>query len=54
MSNPDPQIQLEEKMVKELADERPYEAQQYVQTFVARKAKTLGRSKTSSLVFHGL
>lgn len=49
----DPQAQLEEKVMRELADGHPYEAQQYVQTFVARKAKTLGRSKTSSLVFHG-
>lgn len=30
-----------------------YEALQYVQSFVARKKKALGRSKTSQCVFHG-
>lgn len=50
----DPLKQLEEKLTKELQDGHPYEAQQYVQTFVARKKKTLGQNLTSTLVFHGL
>jgi hypothetical protein len=49
----DPKVQLEEKMRCELSDGHPYEAQQYVQTFVARKAKSLGQSKASALIFHG-
>eukprot|EP01035_Chromulina_nebulosa_P016966 gene16966-22461_t len=45
--------QLEEKMLNDLKSNHPYEAQQYVQSFLSRKKKTLGQNKTSSLVFHG-
>jgi len=45
--------QLEEKMIPQLQSNCFYEAQQYVQSFVARKKKVLGQSQTSSLVFHG-
>lgn len=45
--------QLEEKMLSELKNNHPYEALQYVQSFVARKKKILGQNTTSLLVFHG-
>lgn len=45
--------QLESKMMDDLEGGRPYEALQYVQSFVARKKKAMGQSKTSSVVFHG-
>lgn len=51
--NPDPITQLEEKMHSHLLNGKFYEAQQYVQSFVARKKKVLGQSVTSTLVFHG-
>ncbi len=44
--------QLDEKMVPELQGNHPYEALQYVQSFVARKKKLLGQNTTSQLVFH--
>ncbi len=45
--------QLEEKMIPHLKGTNFYEAQQYVQSFVARKKKALTESQTSALVFHG-
>jgi hypothetical protein len=45
--------QLESKMNADLSEGHPYEALQYVQSFVARKKKTLGQSGTSTFVFHG-
>lgn len=46
--------QLEEKMLAELRDGHPYEALQYVQSFVARKKKVVGQNTTSALVFRGV
>jgi hypothetical protein len=45
--------QVEAKMAAELKDNHPYEALQYVQSFVARKKKGLGQANTSAVVFHG-
>jgi len=45
--------QIEGKMQAELKDGHPYEALQYVQSFVARKKKALGQDLTSKVVFHG-
>ena len=45
--------QLESKMQAELSEGHPYEALQYVQSYVARKKKALGQSTTSVVVFHG-
>ena len=45
--------QIEGKMQAELKEGHPYEALQYVQSFVARKKKTLGQNATSTVVFHG-
>jgi hypothetical protein len=53
MTSTDPIAQLEEKLVVQLRNRQFYEAQQYVQSFVARKKKLLGQNQTSSLVFHG-
>src|SRR5688572_15382422 len=46
--------QLEEKMLAELQSGHPYEALQYVQSFVARKKKLVGQNVTSALVFRGV
>jgi hypothetical protein len=47
--------QVEDKMMAELnqTPSQPYEALQYVQSFLARKKKGLGQMNTSTLVFHG-
>ena len=45
--------QIEGKMRAELSDGHPYEALQYVQSYVARKKKALGQATTSTVVFHG-
>eukprot|EP00598_Pedospumella_elongata_P016107 CAMPEP_0185011708 /NCGR_PEP_ID=MMETSP1098-20130426/97930_1 /TAXON_ID=89044 /ORGANISM="Spumella elongata, Strain CCAP 955/1" /LENGTH=361 /DNA_ID=CAMNT_0027540749 /DNA_START=24 /DNA_END=1109 /DNA_ORIENTATION=+ len=45
--------QIEGKMQAELRDGHPYEALQYVQSFVARKKKALGQDTTSKVVYHG-
>lgn len=45
--------QIEGKMQAELKEGHPYEALQYVQSFVARKKKALGQDTTSTVVFHG-
>jgi hypothetical protein len=45
--------QIEGKMEAELKEGHPYEALQYVQSFVARKKKNLGQENTSTVVFHG-
>ena len=45
--------QLEEKIVEDLKAGAVYEALQYVQSFIARKKKTLGSNVASKLVFHG-
>lgn len=52
-SQKDPVVVLKEKMVKEIEGGHPYEALQLAESYVARKKKILGRSKTSSLVFSG-
>jgi hypothetical protein len=44
---------LEEKMLNELKSNNTYEALQYVQSFVARKKKTVPSSTISALVYHG-
>jgi len=49
----DASVVLGEKMLKEIQDGHPYEALQLAESYVARKKKTLGRNKTSALVFHG-
>jgi hypothetical protein len=49
----EPFSQLEAKLLEELNSNHPYEALQYVQSFVARKKKVLGQNVTSALVFHG-
>ena len=54
MSTVSPFTQLEEKLVAELASNHPYEAQNYVQSFLARKKKNLGQNQTSQLVFLGV
>jgi hypothetical protein len=48
----DPFELLEEKIVSEVQGGHPYEAFQLAMSFVARKRKTFGKSKTSALVFH--
>ena len=45
--------QLDSKMALELESNHPYEALQYVQSYVARKKKLLGANNTSQIVFHG-
>ena len=40
-------------MQTELRDGHPYEALQYVQSFVARKKKALGQDTTSKVLYHG-
>ena len=45
--------QLDAKMILELENNHPYEALQYVQSYVARKKKLLGPNNTSLIVFHG-
>lgn len=45
--------QVEAKMGADLKENHPYEALQYVQSFVARKKKGLGQANTSAVVFHG-
>lgn len=45
--------QLEGKIQAELKEGHPYEALQYVQSFVARKKKAFGQESTSTVVFHG-
>jgi hypothetical protein len=46
--------QIETKMGADLDEGHPYEALQYVQSFIARKKKNLGGPKnTSAVVFHG-
>ena len=45
--------QLDAKMTLELENNHPYEALQYVQSYVARKKKLLGPNNTSLIVFHG-
>lgn len=45
--------QVESKMETELSNGNNYEALQYVQSFVARKKKAMGRAFTSQVVFHG-
>lgn len=45
--------QLEEKVNHELENKLAYEALQYVQSFVARKKKTMGQKGTSQAVFLG-
>ncbi|KAJ1407579.1 hypothetical protein B484DRAFT_456533 [Ochromonadaceae sp. CCMP2298] len=46
--------QIETKMAAELDEGHPYEALQYVQSFIARKKKNLGGPvNTSAVVFHG-
>jgi hypothetical protein len=49
----EPFSQLESKLLAELNSNHPYEAVQYVQSFVARKKKNLGQNITSALVFAG-
>jgi len=44
--------QIENKVKSETSEGHPYEAQQYVQSFVARKKKALGQGSTSTVVFH--
>lgn len=44
---------LEEKIRSELEAGHQYEAQQYVQSYVARKKKTLGAEKISSAIYFG-
>eukprot|EP01032_Pedospumella_encystans_P039041 gene39041-44260_t len=44
--------QIEGKVQAELRDGHPYEALQYVQSFVARKKKALGQVTTSEVVYH--
>jgi hypothetical protein len=48
----DPFELLEEKISAEVQGGHPYEAFQLAMSFVARKRKTFGKSKTSALVFH--
>lgn len=45
--------QLEDKVREYLQNNQPYEALQYVQSFVARKKKGMGQNITSKVVFHG-
>lgn len=45
---------LGSKMKEELDRNQPYEAMMYVQTFVARKRKTLSKQNTCILVFSGI
>ena len=45
--------QLKEKVLAEIGAGHSYEALQYVQSFVARKKKHLGRKETSAMVFYG-
>lgn len=47
--------QVEDKMMAEInqTPSQPYNALQYVQSFLARKKKGLGQNHTSTLVFHG-
>ena len=45
--------QLKEKVLAEINAGQSYEALQYVQSFVARKKKHLGRKETSDMVFLG-
>jgi hypothetical protein len=47
------QNQLKEKVLAEINAGHSYEALQYVQSFVARKKKHLGRKETSAMVFYG-
>lgn len=51
MTSTDPWVQLEDKLTHFLEGKNYYEASQYVQTFIARKTKTLGANKCSTLVF---
>ena len=45
--------QLGAKMTPELTEGHHYEALQYVQSFVARKKKSIGRSTVSAAIFYG-
>ena len=43
---------MEDKMLQELKASNIYEALQYVQSFIARKKKSIGTALVSSMVFH--
>eukprot|EP01041_Mallomonas_annulata_P002537 gene2537-4946_t len=48
----DPRSHVKIKMMKEISDGHPYDALQYIQSFIARKKKSFGRSLTSSLIIY--
>ena len=45
--------QLKEKVLLEITNGYSYEALQYIQSFIARKKKIVGRKETSAMVFFG-
>ena len=49
----DLRTQLSEKVIAEVNSGHSYEALQFLQSFIARKKKLLGRKETSAMVFYG-
>lgn len=53
MTSTDPLEQLEAKLLPELNSGHQYEALQYIQSYVARKKKSVGQNMTSQMVYRG-